>query len=68
MGEPTADPADITIPARDGYPLAATVFGSQVAGMYDRPEVGLDAIGHPGYFRPASTVLWADTIGWLDRL
>jgi len=29
-------------------------------------DVGLARIGHVGYFKPASAVLWRDTIGWLD--
>ncbi len=29
-------------------------------------DVGLARIGHVGYFKPASEVLWQDTIGWLD--
>lgn len=31
-------------------------------------EVGLDRIGHVGFFRPASRTLWDDTIAWLDRI
>jgi predicted alpha/beta hydrolase len=27
---------------------------------------GLARIGHVGYFKPASAILWQDTIGWLD--
>lgn len=32
----------------------------------DPDEAGIDSIGHVGYFRPASKVLWAETIDWLD--
>lgn len=31
-------------------------------------DLGLDRIGHVGYFRPASRALWADTIAWLDGI
>jgi predicted alpha/beta hydrolase len=30
-------------------------------------DFGLEAIGHLGFFRPGSEVLWRDAIGWLDR-
>jgi len=30
-------------------------------------EVGVEAIGHLGFFKPQSRVLWNDTIEWLDR-
>lgn len=31
----------------------------------DPRALGLRAIGHMGYFRPQTTVLWADTLAWL---
>jgi len=30
-------------------------------------EVDLPSIGHLGFFKPQSEVLWKDTIGWFDR-
>jgi predicted alpha/beta hydrolase len=30
-------------------------------------EIGLSKIGHVGYFKPDSHLLWQDTIAWLDR-
>ncbi len=30
-------------------------------------DFGLDAIGHVGYFRPASKALWHDTITWFNK-
>lgn len=30
-------------------------------------EAGLRSIGHLGYFKPQSEVLWNDTIAWFDR-
>jgi predicted alpha/beta hydrolase len=30
-------------------------------------DFGLEAIGHVGYFRPASKALWQDTIAWFDK-
>ena len=30
-------------------------------------EVGLGSIGHLGFFKPQSEVLWNDTLNWLDR-
>ena len=29
-------------------------------------DVGLDAIGHMGFFRPGSTALWTDVIAWFE--
>ncbi len=46
MTEPTAEPADLTIPARDGYPLAARIFG----GGRDRAVVISSATAVPQRF------------------
>ena len=32
----------------------------------ERGDMGLDRIGHVGFFRPESRPLWADMIAWLD--
>ena len=34
----------------------------------EHAELGLKAIGHFGYFRPTATLLWNETIRWLDTL
>lgn len=31
-------------------------------------EAGLPSIGHLGYFKPRSEILWADVIEWFDRI
>ncbi len=31
-------------------------------------EHGLETLGHFGYFRPASSALWPEAIGWLDEV
>jgi predicted alpha/beta hydrolase len=30
-------------------------------------QLGLDRIGHMGFFRPASRALWTDAVAWLDE-
>ncbi len=51
--------------SRDAF---ATGFRSAPVERIDLDPVdrGLDAIGHMGYFRPASRVLWDRALDWLD--
>ncbi len=34
----------------------------------DPGDVGLDRIGHVGFFRPESRPLWDDVISWFEAL
>ena len=51
--------ADLKIPARDGFALAATRFRPAT------PAAGVGPLGDFGFFRPASGALWEEIVAWL---